>query len=76
MPRFHIIMPQKLKDRMKKAIPLGLRSEFNRKAIEMAVDAVEEHGPGFLGLMLAKEVIFRPNPKKDGQILTKPVDEK
>ena len=75
MPRFHIIMPQKLKDRMKKYIPVGLRSEFNRKAIEMAVDAVEEHGAGFLGLMLTKEVVFRPNPKKDGQILTK-ADEK
>jgi len=43
----------------------------------MAVSAVEEHGPAFLGLMLADEIAFRPNPKKkDGQILTTPVNEK
>jgi len=71
--RFHIIMPFELKNRMKKAIPLGLRSDFTRSAIEMAVEAIEEHGPAFLGLMLAGEVVFRPNPKKEaGQNLTKP----
>ena len=75
--RFHIIMPFELKTRMKKAIPLGLRSDFTRSAIEMAVDAIEEHGPAFLGLMLAGEVVFRPNPKikEPGQNLTPPVDE-
>lgn len=75
MSRFHIMMPAKLKERMKKSIPLGLRSDFSRTAIEMAVEAIEEHGPAFLGLMLAGEVVFRPNPKinqKDGQNLTKP----
>ena len=77
MSRFHIIMPFELKTRMKKAIPLGLRSDFSRTAIEMAVEAIEEHGPAFLGLMLAGEVVFRPNPKKEaGQILTAQVDEK
>ena len=79
MSRFHIIMPQKLKERMKKSIPLGLRSDFSRTAIEMAVDAIEEHGPAFLGLMLAGEVVFRPDPKinqEGGQILTTPVNEK
>jgi len=71
MSRFHIMMPADLKTRMKKSIPLGLRSEFIRSAIDMAVDAVEEHGAGFLGLMMAGEVVFRPNPKKkDGQNLT------
>ncbi len=73
--RFHIIMPFELKNRMKKAIPLGLRSDFTRSAIEMAVDAIEEHGPAFLGLMLAGEVVFRPNPKinqEAGQNLTPP----
>ena len=77
MSRFHIVMPGDLKLRMKKAIPLGLRSEFIRSAIEMAVDAAEEHGAGFLGLMIAGEVGFRPNPKKkDGQNLTTSVNEK
>ena len=77
MSRFHIMMPADLKTSMKKSIPLGLRSEFIRSAISMAVDAVEEHGVGFLGLMMAGEVVFRPNPKKkDGQILTTSVDEK
>ena len=75
MSRFHIIMPFELKTRMKKAIPLGLRSDFSRTAIEMAVSAIEEHGPAFLGLMLAGEVVFRPNPKKEaGQNLTTPGD--
>lgn len=64
MSRFHIIMPIQLKLRMKKVIPLGLRSDFSRSAIEMAIEAIEEHGPAFLGLMLAGEVIFKPNPKK------------
>ena len=77
MSRFHIIMPFELKNRMKKAIPLGLRSDFSRTAIEMAVDAIEEHGPAFLGLMLAGEVVFRPNPKikEAGQNLTSQVGE-
>lgn len=75
--RLHITMPFELKARMKKYIPLGLRSSFSQTAIEMAVDAIEEHGPAFLGLMLAGEVVFRPNPKKEaGQNLTKSVDEK
>ena len=63
MPRFHIIMPIELKTRMKKTIPEGLKSSFCKSAISMAVDAIEEHGPGFLGLMLAGEVVFKPNPK-------------
>ena len=77
--RFHIVMPNDLKERMKKAVPLGIRSDFSRTAIEMAVKAIEEHGPGFLGIMLAGEVVFRPNPKinqEGGQNLTSPVDEK
>ena len=33
----------------------------------MAIDAIEEHGPAFLGLMLTGEVVFKPNPKvKEG----------
>jgi len=75
--RIHILMSSQLKDRISKLIPKGLRSSFSSAAIEMAADAVEEHGQGFLGLMLARQVIFRPNPKQEGgQILTKPVDEK
>ena len=72
--RFHIVMPSKLKERMKKAVPLGIRSDFSRTAIEMAVEAIEEHGPAFLGLMLAGEIVFRPNPKikNGGQNLTPP----
>ena len=76
MSRFHIVMPIKLKERMKKAVPIGIRSDFSRTAIEMAVEAIEEHGAGFLGLMLAGEVVFKPNPKKrGGQILTKQDEE-
>ncbi len=75
--RIHILMPFDLKNRIKKTIPTGLRSDFSRTAIEMAVEAIEEHGPAFLGLMLAGEVVFRPNPKKEaGQNLTSPVDAK
>ena len=73
--RFHIVMPIDLKLRMKKSIPLGLRSDFSRTAIEMAINAIEEYGPAFLGLMLAGEVVFKPNPKinqEPGQNLTKP----
>lgn len=77
MGRFHITMPNELKKRMQKVIPVGLRSSFSQSAIEMAVEATEEHGPAFLGLMLAKEVIFRPNPKKEaGQNLTSSMNEK
>ncbi len=73
--RIHILMPFELKSRMKKVIPLGLRSSFSQTAIEMAISAVEEHGPAFLGLMLADEIVFRPNPKKkEGQNLTPPGD--
>ena len=76
MQRIHIMMPMALKLRIKKTIPLGLRSDFSRTAIEMAVAAIEEHGPAFLGLMLAGEIVFRTNPKKEGgQILTKSVNE-
>lgn len=74
MSRFHIVMPIELKTRMRKAVPLGLRSDFCRSAIEMSIEAIEEHGPAFLGLMLAGEVVFRPNPKikEAGQNLTAP----
>lgn len=72
MSRFHIVMPIDLKNRMRKVVPLGIRSDFSRTTIEMAVAAIEEHGAGFLGLLLAGEIVFWPNPKKKaGQNLTK-----
>ncbi len=72
-------MPFELKDRIKETVPVGLRSDFSRTAIEMAVTAIEKHGPAFLGLMLAGEVVFRPDPKinqETSQNLTTQVDEK
>lgn len=71
MARIHITIPFEVKERMSKTIPLGLRSSFSSAAIEMAISAIEEHGPAFLGLMLAGEIVFSPNPKKEaGQNLT------
>ena len=70
--RIHILISPDLKKRIASAIPAGIRSDFARTAIEMAVEAYEKYGPAFLGLLLAGEVVFKPNPKlpSAGQNLT------
>ncbi len=70
--RIHILLSPSLKNRIASAVPRGIRSDFMRTAIEMAVEAMEEHGPAFLGLLLAGEVVFKPDTKllSAGQNLT------
>jgi len=73
MTRLHIILPEDLKLRLNKTVPKGIRSSFGQSAITIAVEAMEEYGPGFLGLMLAGDVVFKPSHKAlYGQNLTDP----
>lgn len=68
--RAHILMPILLKEKLDQQIPRGIRSDFCSAAVEMALDALEEHGPAFLGLMLAGEIAFRPNPRIGQNLVT------
>ncbi len=69
MSRIHLALPQELLNRINWYLPTGIRSEVCRSAIEILMDAIDEHGTGMIGLILSKDVTFKPL-KSDRQNLT------
>ncbi len=60
MNRIHLALPQDLLNRLNWYLPTGIRSEVCRSAIEILMDAIDEHGTGMIGLVLSKDVTFKP----------------
>jgi len=59
--RFNLNMEEKQYEQFRRLIPRGIRSEFCRIIISLALDKVEEYGPGFVGLTMAKDIVFSPS---------------
>ncbi len=62
MSRIHLALPADLLNRINWYLPTGIRSEVCRSAIEILMDAIDEHGTGMIGLVLSKDVTFKPKP--------------
>jgi hypothetical protein len=59
--RFNLNLEEKRNEQFRRLIPRGIRSEFCRIIIGLALDKVEEYGPGFVGLTMAKDIVFSPS---------------
>ena len=68
--RFNLVLDEHIEERFVNHIPRGIRSEFCRIILDMALDAADEYGPGFVGLVMAGEISFIPS-NRNGQNLAK-----
>jgi len=60
--RINAEIPQELSDKLDNLLPWGVKSLLIRALLELAVEAVEEHGSSVLGLIIDKR--FNPLTKE------------
>ncbi len=62
MSRIHLVMPDESINRLNRNLQYGIRSEVCRQVLDIFMDAVDEYGPGIIGLVLSGDLILVPKP--------------
>lgn len=70
MARMNLVLEDEINNRLKDAVPRGIRSHFCRRALDIALQGIEEFGPGFIYLILEGDISLKPSSSNDQNLAT------